>query len=465
MQGESIMKKNKKSMKKEKVGLILISVFIFFTMYYYDNQIAFVNIQENMHRIINGQWYYIFNGWAAIPYGNLFQCVCGIWALPTFIFSELGVISTECVGARLWYKLFILIFLMLDTWQLGKLAEKIEGLSEKKEWIQLFFLSSLLVVLPAVHVAQFDAIYIFFVLLGINYYMEDSHYKFLICFMLAIPGKYIPLVIFIPLVLLKEKRYLYIARDLGIGCVLVLVDKAMNSIGYRIESSLGIDSSVEIFQNNTMMENFDSLLFSNFRAFESSMSIFVLCFALLCIWCYLKDSNLRNELAIFVSYVGVSVIFAFGISAPYWIILLAPFIVLLIFSVEKHYNILFPLEMIFSIGFIYIFILITPWIYGAENTFSFLLVSLIPGYLDSTHGFLSDWIKFRDLADYLGAMAAAMVACLVGIMFISYPLKKKGNEEVIDGTKYVKGWYWTRLIVIYGWVLLNIWVVMLNHVN
>lgn len=464
MNVESKMKNKRDFFKIEKIGLLIISLFIFLTMYYYDNQTAFVCIQDNMRRIMDGKWYYIFNGWSSIPYGNLFQGACAIWALPVFILSELGVISTTSIGARLWYKLFILIFLLLDTYQIGKIAEKIEGLSEKKDWLRLYFLSSLLVMLPAVHVAQFDAVYLFFILLGINYYMEDLHYKFLICFMLAIPGKYMPLLIFIPLVLLKEKRYLYIIRDMVIGCGLVVVDKAMNSIGYRIEAYMGIDPSAEIWMNHTMKEDFEALLHSNLKVFESQMSIMVLCFGLLCIWCFLKDSKLRNELAIFVSFLGFAILFAFGCATPYWIILIEPFVLLLLFKEERYYNILFPLEIVFSVGYIYVFILKVPWIYGAENTFSFLLFALNPNYVNSIHGFVHDFVRFKGYDIYDGAISAVMVACLIGIMIIAYPLKTKERQEQLDGQLYVKGWYWARLVVVYSWVLLNIWVVMLNHV-
>lgn len=465
MKSKALLNRLQKSeLKLEKIVLLTVSLFVFFTMYYYDNQTAFLRIQENMHRIvIEGKWYYFFNGWFAIPYGILLQMVCAVWSLPVFILSEMGVISASCVGARLWYKTFIIVFLVLDTWQLGKMAEKMGISGQKKEWVKLFFLSSLLVMLPAVHIAQFDAIYLFFILLGINCYMEDEHYKFLLCFMLAIPGKYIPLFVFIPLVLLKEKRYIFIARDLAFGCALVLVDRVMNSIGYRIENYLGIDPSQEIYNNVTLQEDFEGLLHSDFKAFDSQMSIIVLCFALLCIWCFMKKSELSNKLAVFVSFLGFAMLFAFGCATPYWIIVQIPFSLLLIFKSNKHYNILFPLEMIFTLGYIFVYIIKIPWIFGAENTFSFLLFSLIPGYTDGIHGFMSDFIKLRGLELYDGAMAAAMVACLVGITIITYPLKQTDTQEMSEDQNYMKNWYWGRMIVAIGWILLNVWVVFLNH--
>ena len=461
---EMLKKLLNKEFLLEKILLLFISVFIFFTMYYYDNQTTFVCIIENMNRIANGQWYYIFNGWSAIPYGLLLQGTCAIWALPVFILSRLGIISVTGIGARLWYKLFVLIFFILTSLQYEKLAKKLGVLEEKIIWLKLYFLSSLMVIIPAVHIAQMDVVYLFFILLGISYYLTDEHWKFLICFMIAIPGKYLPLFIFIPLVLLNEKRYLYIMRDVMVGCALIVVDRGMNSIGYRIESFLGIDKSIEISGNDQMLICLDNMLNSNITAFRSPMSLAILCFAVLCIWCYLKKYEDRKKLAVFVSFIGISILFSFGDSTPYWIILLMPFMLLLIFQNERYSNILIPLEVAFSLGYIYIFIFETSWILGAENSFSFLLCSLIPGYLESAHGFISDFLRQRGLADFSGAMAALLLACIIGIATITYPLKKEDNTQ-IEAKLYIKGGYWARLALVYAWVLWNIWVVMLNHVN
>lgn len=461
-----IKKLFKKELCLEKILLLIISAFVFFTMYYYDNQTTFVAILENMHRIVSGQWYYLFNGWSAIPYGLLLQGICGIWALPVFILSEIGLISATSVGARLWYKIFVLIFLLLDTQQLGAIAKKLGTFSEKKIlWLKLYFLSSLLVVLPAVHIAQMDAVYLFFIFLGINYYLSDEHWKFLLCFMVAIPGKYFPLFIFIPLILLKEKRYLFIIRDLVVGCALIVFDRGMNSIGYRIENYLGVDKSLEISNNDTMYACLDRILSSEITAFRVPMSLTVVCFGILCIWCFLRDYKEKNNFAVFVSFIGFSILFALGDSTPYWIIVWVPFELLLIFQNSKYYNILFPLEVIFSVAYVYIFIFQTKWILGAENTFSFLLCSLIPNYQNATHGLVADFMTQNDLGGFDSAMSAIAVVCIIGIMMLTSPYQKQNQTNGEEESIYVRGWYWARMGILVSWIILNIWVVMLNHVN
>jgi hypothetical protein len=450
--------------KKEILCLSIIVLWFFISMYYYDNQTAFLCIQDNMDRIVAGEWYYLFNGWFAIPYGNLFQGVCGIWSLPVFILSRIGNVSRTSVGARLWYKVFIMIFLSLDICEVGKLSDKIGVDPNHRNWVRLFFSSSLLVLLPAVHIAQFDAVYLFFILLGIENYLDNKYWRFLFCFMLAIPGKYIPLFIFIPLVLLKEKRYLYIIRDLAVGCTLVVVDKLMNSIGYRIEGSMGIDPYLIINNNTTMTDNFNALLTSDFNVFNANMSLVVLCFGLLCIWCYMKNCELKNELAIFVSFMGIAILFALGESTPYWIILIVPFIILLIFKNDGSYKLLLTLETIFSVGYVYVYMLACPWIFGSYDTFDFLIFSLIPGFTESTHGMITDFIKFKGLDIYDGAVAALMLACLIGVMAVTYPLKQHHFDKAGEKEKLIHGWYWARIAIAISWILLNVWVVALNHV-
>ena len=456
-----------KTCKAEKIVLFLIMIFVFFSMYYYDNQITFVDIMANMHRIASGKWYYLFNGWSSIPYGLILQAACAIWSLPVFVLSEMGIISTVCIGARLWYKLFVLIFLILDAKQLGSLARDLGIESEKKIlWIQLYFLSSLSVILPAGHIAQMDTVYLFPILLGISFYLRNEYKKFLLCFAIAIPIKFLPLFIFIPLVLLKEKRYLYILRDLGIGVIGILFDKAMKSIGYRIEMRMGIDPSLEVWDVSDMVidASMGNLLENSVFAFNTQFSIAICLFVFLCIWCYVKKETLHQNLAIYTSLAGLSCLLVFGTITPYWIVLTAPFILLLIFENDKLYRVLLPLELAFSGAFLYIAISKINWIYGSEDTFSFLLFQLIPGYVERIHGYISDFLKQRNLVGYDGIFSALCISCIGGIMVLTNPMKETDADNDSDTDMYLKWWYWGRIAVLIGWLLLNIWVVAGNHV-
>ena len=57
-----------------------------------------------------------------------------------------------------------------------------------------------------------------------------------------------------------------------------------------------------------------------------------------------------------------------------------------------------------------------------------------------------------------------MVSCLIGIAVITYPLKNAVKQPADDKAGDLKVWYWLRFALLAAWILLNIWVVMLNRV-
>ena len=123
-----------------------------------------------------------------------------------------------------------------------------------------------------------------------------------------------------------------------------------------------------------------------------------------------------------------------------------------------------PLELAFSGAFLYIAISKINWIYGSEDTFSFLLFQLIPGYVERIHGYISDFLKQRNLVGYDGIFSALCISCIGGIMVLTNPMKETDADNDSDTDMYLKWWYWGRIAVLIGWLLLNIWVVAGNHV-
>lgn len=85
------------------------------------------------------------------------------------------------------------------------------------------FASSLFVVLPTVAIAQIDMITVFLMLWGIREYLNSDQitWKFLLIFSFAAAMKIFALFVFIPLVLLKEKRILYVIVDMIAGVICI----------------------------------------------------------------------------------------------------------------------------------------------------------------------------------------------------------------------------------------------------
>ena len=93
-----------------------------------------------------------------------------------------------------------------------------------------FFASNILVVLPVFHIAQTDVIYLYFMLKGTEAYIKDDTKGLVLWYVIANSIKFIPIFIFIPLVLLKEKRILVCVRNIVLGCILIPVQQ----LWYRI---------------------------------------------------------------------------------------------------------------------------------------------------------------------------------------------------------------------------------------
>ncbi len=68
------------------------------------------------------------------------------------------------------------------------------------------FLSSAALFVIVFVVSQVDGFALFLLLLGFYYYLKGSGKAFLLCYMIAMPSKMFAVFLFLPLVLLKEKR-------------------------------------------------------------------------------------------------------------------------------------------------------------------------------------------------------------------------------------------------------------------
>lgn len=67
--------------------------------------------------------------------------------------------------------------------------------------------------------SAYDIIALYFAIKGIDYYFQGKNKGFLLCFMCAIPLKFFALLLFVPLLLLKEKR---IPQIIGSGILSIL---------------------------------------------------------------------------------------------------------------------------------------------------------------------------------------------------------------------------------------------------
>ncbi|MDE6056196.1 MAG: hypothetical protein K2G55_21110, partial [Lachnospiraceae bacterium] len=248
------------------------------------------------------------------------------------------------------------------------------------KWLGLFLSSTLLVFLPVFHLGQVDVVYLVFMLWGVRKYIEGNYKEFIFAFMIANPVKYLSVFVYIPLILLKEKRVLYILRDIVIGFVLIpieLIIKNMTSIlcwlGVIDASQVRIPYTLATSQIRILLVNVWGAGPDNMGA-----SIVVIAYVIICILAYRSCYNdaRRGKLSTWFCFSSIAVLVTFGTMKCYWIILMAPFMILLLFMDKRNIRINFVLEAFTPIMFICVYVITQSQVYGGRMTFDYLLLSL-----------------------------------------------------------------------------------------
>lgn len=449
------------------LGAILLGYFL--TMYSMDNPVIFEAAYYRLDCLFKGNIMDFLFDWSPIvPYNVLSQMVFTIWVFPIKILNLLLNISLESsIGAYLWYKLLIVLCSMLIMIECKKIAVTL-GIDEiNRRWIVFFTASSLFFVLPIFHLAQVDAIYIPFMLYGVRKYIEGDYKKFLIAFAIANPVKYLPIFIYIPLILLKEKRIPYILRDILLGLILVPIDiivKNMTSILYWM--GFISDESVKIpyVLANSQIR---ALLFNSFAGPDGiSAAVVVVAYGAICIlaYCCYYESEQRGEMTIWLSFSSLALLFTFGTMHCQWIILLVPFMLLLVFENKTRIN--YILETLMTMGFVGSYVITQSEIYGGRSTFDSLLFSLSDYLMQrrSSHA-NNDMIHFiMDTYEYPGEyeriMPAIAVVTMISFIIINCPFvrtvvdKCKKREIEMKETTIVY-WGWFRIVILVMWFLVN----------
>ena len=165
--------------------------------------------------------------------------------------------------------------------------------------VRLLFLSSAMLLYMSVAYGQIDIIYIAIILAAMPFYYRKKYYIFALIMSVVVAMKTLPLMIFIPLLLLAVKK----VREIIINMAIVMVFPVLTKLLF--ERNYGHTAVANIIDEDyTYIDRITS-----FRIGDS-ISIFVLLFALICIVAFFHKADVDNKkemlfksmLAIFVTY-------------------------------------------------------------------------------------------------------------------------------------------------------------------
>lgn len=362
-------------------------------------------------------------------YNFFIYVIFAIWNFPLWIlenFAHVDVMNNfYCL---IWSKTMIIFFLAISAQVLKKICIELKMNSNLVNWIVFYYLSSAFVFSSLLIMSQYDIISVTLMLIGLLMYLKGNMKSFVLWFMFAITLKYFALFVFVPLILLKEKRINRIIMYFFSGISLTLLTNFIFS--FDKSSSVSTVFLLEMLQK-----------FTN-QVLEISIgntSWFYLLIILLFIYCFYKEIKTKEDLdkfSVYVSFMSFAVFFGFTNSHPYWIIFILPFTLLLIFQNAKNLRINMVIETIMSCALILAQMIVYPFCFS-DYTYKamllpriFIKLSDLPKLLTTDSLAKHPFFNLFVMENILPILIALFVACLIALAVINFPSTKK--DKVID---------------------------------
>lgn len=381
---------NKKAPHKTEWVLVILAGMILGSLYLY-NDIAFTSSCGVKF------WNCLFSGKLPIFYwegyqgaeGSILESSMGgsydfalyfmfaLYNFPTWIWEKItGFSFMQFIASREYIKGIVWVFSGICAYLIYKLAEVCDVEKEEAKWGALLFLSSAIFFYTEVIMSGYDVISASFTLLGIYGYLKKNNKCFVISFSLAIAMKMFAVWIFIPLVLLKEKRIwrILVYGVEGLAALVVpkiyfavashryLVNQAIEytvATGGQAEevqaanygnASNGIIDHAEAVVNDALFPTGKEAEYT-FLTMDTLPLVFVGMFALW-LFCYFYKKEMTKRQIIYICAVAMSTFILTVKLHPQWSIILVPYLLLIIMFHPERMKENLILEGVFSLGFV-----------------------------------------------------------------------------------------------------------------
>lgn len=158
---------------------------------------------------------------------------------------------------------------------------------------------------------------------------------------------------------------------------------------------------------------------------DDVVNLFVMIYAFIVVWCYLRDSNSKNTAfdAIFVSLVTYSAFSGTISPLPYWPILLAPYVVLAMAITPKYVYLNLILETIGLAGLVVKNMVLSPWCYFDDTLKSMIWPRILEGTkytIPAEDGMLSKLLLFLQQPSVPGSIITFFLAAMSIMIYLVY---------------------------------------------
>lgn len=311
-------------------------------------------------------------------YLPLIYIIFAIWNIPL---KGLGLMHEVAAGGvsltipeLAWTKLLIVVFYFATAYMMFLLGRSLTGQSQWAKSIAVIFATSPIAVFGAFIFGQYDIIGVFFTMVGFYFYMKRDYWKFSLFFSLAISLKMFPLVVFLPLLLLAEKRIVQILKygSVALAATLLQILVYYPSTAFRNDFFSVAGARISFLAELDLSP-------------VNSSPYLIILLTVICIYAYIKEVDLEAEqykTAINLSLLSYAVLFSTVFWHPQWLLMIVPFFALAhLFIRDTWKSHLLDIAGMFA----FIYITVNQW----ENNVDVAMLS---------HGLLRSWFTYIPLS-------------------------------------------------------------------
>ena len=427
------------------LGIILLGAYAFFL--YGDVRATFehsFNFLDSVRQGRVGDFYQIAiehtsTGHPAV-YDIPLYLLFGLWNLPTYIIYRItGFQYLLSTPAQLWLKTMMVLAAILAAKVLVDIARDLGVSRQRSKWVAFYFLSSMTLFVPVFVIVQYDIIMIVFILLGLRAYLRGRLGRFLLWFAIANTLKLFALFIFVPLLLLREKRLRVVALQVVVGLIGLVGCRAIYHGNVAYKASTG---------------GFMSSMLQRLTAvgvpWQSSMiPIFVVFMVGIVIFAYLRRPQGTKALAADAVYICMAIYLVFATVVPlnpYWAVMVSPFAVLIIFVNPRHVLLNTLLETGVGTALFLLYTFTGYSMYDRNILTQLLLPHLVAPAEQSKYETPAQFLEAVGISRQGSFIVGFMIACALAILIINFP-RNEMVENLGKGERVPRSVAWMRLLM------------------
>ncbi len=419
----------------------------------FDMKITMLHSSELIDALRSGEKFYArvwaiaqetgFLGYPAEKSGAIYNVMVyltmAVWALPVYLLNQLVHFSPETYTEilNLWGRVLVIALCLVTASQLSRLAKEIfhrEGSEHELPWdqdVRYLFLSSPILLCEAIVLNQYDIFMVLTMVIALRFFFQNRMVLFSLLMSLSICYKLFAVIAFVPLLLVKEKRFW---RILGYALIGASVYGITTLACARLDPGYAATQEVMGRQFGYSSWIYAKMMPGGF----SDVYIFILGYLLLCFFAFMHhpdpDREKEAEFSLWLGLAAYVLFFCFVNWHPQWIVLLVPFVALLFGSVRQRETALLA-DLVLSLG--YLAVCIDRWM---DNCF--LVDTLFQRVFHMRYPIDMNPVKF--LLNYYGAgriwlmtvMEAGMLFFLIaawrGLRGKHTLLEHEGNGRWVD---------------------------------